>query len=367
MERNLKPYLVALERWLPGANLTVEPGTATGRQRPDAVLRITVPGHPPAFIVEHKAHVATQDIQFVIAQIERRLAVMKDRGGVAPECRRLLLAPYIRPEQAAVLRATGVDYLDLAGNAHLEGPGLLVHVEGRKPDKAGAARPRRLTNGWVKTVLALLARPELRAAPYRRIAAGADVALGTVNACMKDLEARGHLDNGPDGRVLIGLPDLVALWVQTYGDVLRPRLQVRYFQMREREPRLRWMRLADVLARRHVRWALTGADGAALRDNFFQAPETEVYADPQDFDDRDLLHELDAQPAARHGNLWVIHPPAPVALPAIGEPGAAIAQPAAPPAAPLLLVYAELRLRRTEQANEAADLLLPELAADARA
>lgn len=365
MDRKLKPYLAALERFLPGANLTIAPGTAAVRQRQDVVLRVAVPRFPFTFIVEHKPHVATQDIQFVIAQMERRPVVNQEP--VALECRRLLLAPYIRAEQAAVLQAKGVDYLDLAGNAHLEGPGLLVHIEGRRPDKVGTAQPGRLTKGWVKTVLALLARPELRAAPYRGIAAGADVALGTVNACMKDLEARGHLENGPDGRALVGLPDLVALWVQTYGDVLRPRLQVRYLQMREREPRLRWMRLADVLARRHVRWALTGADGAALRNNFFQAPETEIYADPQDFDDRELLHELGAQPAARHGNLWVIHPPAPVALPAVGEPGAAIAQPAAQPAAPLLLVYAELRLRRTEQANEAADLLLPEIVASARA
>ena len=60
-------------------------------------------------------------------------------------------------------------------------------------------------------------------------------------------------------------------------------------------------------------------------------------------------------------------PPAPVAIPAHDTPGGAALPAQAPPVAPLLLVYAEFRLRRTDQANEAADLLLPELLADARA
>jgi len=183
---------------------------------------------------------------------------------------------------------------------------------------------------------------------------------------MKDLEARGHVEAGVHGRTFLNLPDLVALWVQTYGDIVRPRLRVRHFQMRDVQARARWQRLEGTLTPRQVAWALTGADGAAARNDFFHAPETEIYADPNEFDQRDVLADLGAQPAVRHGNLRVIEPPGPVALPNRTRTEPADGLLPDPPVAPLLLVYAELRLRRTDQASEAADMLLPELLADAQ-
>jgi hypothetical protein len=56
--------------------------------------------------------------------------------------------------------------------------------------------------------------------------------------------------------------------------------------------------------------------------------------------------------------LLVIEPPGPLAIPPIDD---------AVPAAPDLLVYAELRYRGTEQAQEAAELLLPHVLGDAAA
>jgi hypothetical protein len=361
---NLAPYKTLLERWLPGAGLTADNQAAPAPGGPDAFLNWTAQGNPLTFAVEYKRHLATQDIRLVATQLERHLATAENLHGRA--VRGLVLAPFIRTEQAAELRARSINYVDLAGNVHLEGPGVYVHVEGKRPDKDEGVRPGRLTRGWVKTVMALLVRPELRPGPYRPSAAAAGVALGTVTACMKDLEARGHVKEGVHGRTFLNLPDLVALWVQTYGDVVRPRLRVRHFQMRDMEARARWERLERTLTPRQIAWALTGADGAAARDNFFHAPETEIYAEPAEFEERNVLAELGAQPAVRHGNLRVIEPPGPVAIPNRTRTEAEDGLMPDPPVAPLLLVYAELRLRRTDQANEAAERLLPELFADAQ-
>ena len=71
--------------------------------------------------------------------------------------------------------------------------------------------------------------------------------------------------------------------------------------------------------------------------------------------ERDILKGLVAQPAAHRGNLLVIEPPARLALPLVPT------DTPHPPTAPPLLIYAELRLRATDQANEAAEMLLPEL------
>jgi hypothetical protein len=149
---------------------------------------------------------------------------------------------------------------------------------------------------------------------------------------MKDLKARGHVKGGVHGRTFLNLPDLVALWVPTYGDVLRPKLRVRHYQVRDAQARARWDRLGRALTPRGIPWALTGADGAAVRNGFFHAAETEIYADTAGFEQRDVLAELGAQPAVRHGNLRVIEPPGPVAIPTRRGVGGA------PPAAPLLLL-----------------------------
>jgi hypothetical protein len=345
----LGPYKKVLDRWLTGALLVKDPMP----RGPDAIIGWGRGRNAVTFVAECKRHVATQDIRLVATQLERWLATAKGRNR-----RALLLAPYVRHEQAKELRAKGINYLDLLGNAHLEAPGVFVHVEGRRPDKDERPPQGRLTKGWVKTVMALLLRPELINGPYRPIAEAANVALGTITACTKDLTARGLLQETKHDRKIVNVPDLVALWVQTYGEVLRPRLRVRYFQMREAKMRTRWTQLNDELTRRAVPWALTGADGAAVHKDFFQAAETEIYADPRQLEDRDILKALVAQPAVRQGNLRVIEPPGPLALAQKGKGG--------PPTAPLLLIYAELRLRGTEQANEAAEMLLPELLADAQ-
>ena len=78
------------------------------------------------------------------------------------------------------------------------------------------------------------------------------------------------------------------------------------------------------------------------------AEETEIYAPFRLLEDREVQEALIAQPAARRGNLLVIEPPGPLAIPKTDTDGV--------PTAPALLVYAELRYRGTGQALEAADL-----------
>jgi len=110
-------------------------------------------------------------------------------------------------------------------------------------------------------------------------------------------------------------------------------------------------RLADILVERGMPWALTGADAADRRTHFFRAEETEIYAPVGLFEDRALQKALVAQPAVRAGNLLVIETPGPLAIPRAANDDV--------PVAPDLLAYAELRYRGTEQALEAANLLLP--------
>jgi hypothetical protein len=107
-----------------------------------------------------------------------------------------------------------------------------------------------------------------------------------------------------------------------------------------------------VLAARGQEWALTGADAAERRTHLLRTEETEIYAPIRVFEDRETQKALIAQPAVRGGNLLIIEPPGPLAIPDVGK-GAGV------PMAPDLLTYAELRFRGTGQAIEAAELMLP--------
>jgi hypothetical protein len=350
---DLDLYRPALDKWMPRAEVRPPVGPLA---RFDGLLAVRIGGKAIRYLVEEKRHFRHLDAAVVAEQLNRWRA---DLPPTHADDRILLLAPLVREQQAPDLERAGIEYIDLAGNVHLNAPGLFVHVQGRQPPKERATAPARPHKGWVKAVMALLVQPDLVNAPYRVLAAEADVALGTVAKCLNDLTLRGLLLDRQGERTLPDRPALVALWVRAYIEALRPRLAERRFQVRVDEKPQLWDRLRTVLAQRRQRWALTGADAAGLRDDYFRAGETEIYAPIRVLDDREVQKALIAQPAARGGNLLVIEPPGPLAVRTRGV--------AAVPAAPDLLAYAELRYRGTGQALEAAELLLPKVLGDATA
>ena len=348
---DLDAYQPALQKWMPKAEIRLP---AKPLARFDGVVTWRTAGGTIRYLVEEKRHLRHQDVAVIVDQLNRRRADLPARHA---EDRLLVLAPHVREQQAAALERAEINYLDLAGNVHLNAPGLFVHVEGRQPKKEPLTGPRRPQRGWIKAVMAILIRPDLVNAPYRILAEEAEVALGTIAKCMNDLALRGLLLDRKDGRTIPDRQALVALWVQAYVEGLRPRLKERRFQVRADDKPQIWDRLRTTLAERGQLWALTGADAAGRRTPFFRAEETEIYAPIRAFEERDVQKALIAQPAARGGNLLVIEPPGPLAIPtAVGE---------AFPVAADLLAYAELRYRGTEQALEAAELLLPKVLGDA--
>lgn len=342
---DLAPYRAVLRQWMPKAEIR-PPAKALARF--DGTVTWKTPAGPFRYLVEEKKHLRHQDVGAVAGLLNLQDADLADKV--------LLLAPHIRPQQAAVLERANIDYLDLAGNAHLKVPGLFVHVEGRRPPKEPVRGPGRPQKGWIKAVMALLVRPDLAGAPLRVLAEQADVALGTVAGCVNDLAARGLLHAGKDGRRTIDRQALVVLWVQAYVEALRPKLKERRFQVRAETKQEIWERLDTALRRDQVRWALTGADAALKRTQFFRAEETEIYAPLHALEDRAIQKALVAQPAVRGGNLLVIEPPGPLAIP--GDAAGVL------PIAPDLLAYGELRYRGTTQALEAAEMLLPRMLDD---
>lgn len=333
-----------LTQWLPGAEIKRLPDAVV-----DAVLVWQGPRGPVRYVLEFKNHLHQQDIQVLARRLEQRAKTLpKTKATTRP----LLWAPYVPPKQAAFLRGRGIDYADEAGNAHLQAPGVLVHIEGKRPGVTTTPKAG-ITKGWVKVTLAGLLNPGLFEGPYHHLAAAAGVTPPTVMTCLRDLQRRGLLDARGPRRRLVGRRELLPLWTQAYVNTLRPRLAERRFRMLTADDAQAGLtRMHNVLTVHRIAWCLTGAAAALELTHYYRAGVTEIYAAPRAITDA-IARELKAQPTEGDANFVVIEPPIPVVVPGAVERQAPL------PIAPALLAYAELRFHGTRQADEAAELLLP--------
>ncbi len=189
----------------------------TGGERIDAILRLDGGERDiPAEIRKWAQHTNAGALIHRIRQLPH--------GG-------MLAADYINPQLAERLRKQGVQFIDTAGNAYIDQPPVYVYVTGRRRQEPPFA-PRQGSTGrafepkGLQVIFAFLRHPELVNAPYREIATRAGVAVGTVGWVVNGLKAAGFIreEAAHKGRTLTRCPQLLARWVETYPEKLRPRL-----------------------------------------------------------------------------------------------------------------------------------------------
>lgn len=238
---------------------------ATTSYRPDALIEIQTQDKLLRFVVELK-------------RLDRYAAVAQARTFWPEDAQPplILVAPFITPQTAQRCRDLHLFFMDAAGNAYIDQPGLYVYVTGQKrPAGFPAITPGRMNNpATLKVVFALLCRPELVNCPYREIATAAQVALGTVGLAMKELETR--KDVGTFGatvpkRRLVDPERLLKQWVDFYPATLRPKLRPRRFRAPE------FTRFAEInIGEYDAYW---GGEVAAGRLTHYLKPQTAtIYA-----------------------------------------------------------------------------------------
>lgn len=172
----------------------------------------------------------------------------------------ILLTRYVPTAQADRLKERGIFFLDTAGNGYVNAPPLFFFVKGNRPaQRLPAATPRRAFHtAGLKVIYPLLTQPGLEKRAYREIAATAQVALGTVNRVLGDLNGQGYFDDhGKRGRGLRNRVELLRRWLTGYPEQLRPKLLLGRF----RAPDTNWWRQVDI--KRYD--ALWGGEVAAAR------------------------------------------------------------------------------------------------------
>jgi hypothetical protein len=201
--------------------------------RPDALIRITHQGLEWYFAVKVKSGVT----RAYLGIVKQELMKFREKG--------LLVTRYVPPPIADLLKVLDVPFIDTAGNAYINDPPLYVFIKGNKPDEQPRPEPiqRVFRPAGIQVLFALLCNPGKEAEPLREIAKAADVALGTVNAVMKELEKMGNLfDMGRRGRRLVRKDHLLKRWITAYTEQLRPKQLKGRFQAIE----YNWWREIDI-------------------------------------------------------------------------------------------------------------------------
>jgi hypothetical protein len=185
----------------------------------------------------------------------------------------LLVTDYVTPPLADEFRRGGIQFVDGAGNVFLQRPELFVFVTGRKPAEArrSVRTPRVFRGAGLKTIFALLSKPELVNTPHREIAAAATVALGSVPTILDGLRRLGFLDDIRGERRLLDRERLLQHWTEAYAQTFEAELDLARF----RAPDPKWWRRADV-TRHSAQWG--GETAAALLHRQLVPERAVVYA-----------------------------------------------------------------------------------------
>jgi hypothetical protein len=193
----------------------VGPAQELGRARADARLRVGYGGQVTEYLAQVRRSLRKDTLDAAILALE-------PLGKQA-----LLVTDFIAPDLADRLKARHIAYVDLAGNAYLEHPPLLVWVAGRRRIKPEDAAPRATGRAFnangLPVVLALLCHPDWVDKPYRELAKLAGVAHGTIGNVLKELQETGYVGLVEGKRRLLQRERLVDLWVEATLRVLRPR------------------------------------------------------------------------------------------------------------------------------------------------
>lgn len=230
------------------ANLTAATGLRASilkpqeNGQPQPLLQILVDGQTICFAAEVRTVDRFQTLEDIAKRADPATGKHLTELTINPQAIRetmamppyplVLVAPHITEAVARRCRELRLPFIDEAGNAYLEAPGLFIYVTGQRRPVQTRAMPafRALTPAGLRIVFALLYHLDMPAAPYRAIARAAGVALGTVGEVLTDLEQRGHLaPEKPGPRRLLAPERLQEEWATHYPIKLRPKLNARRF------------------------------------------------------------------------------------------------------------------------------------------
>lgn len=210
----------------------------------------------------------------------KRWAQQLTVGSIAAQLRRmpapaLLVADYVNPNMADRLRAAGVQFIDVAGNAFLKERSLYIFIKGnRTPSDYSLIRKttRAFNASGLKVIFSFLMAPQLVSQPYRTIAQRSGVSLGTIGWVLSDLKELGYLlERGKNRSRSLNKPlDLLDRWVEAYPEKLVTELELGSFQTQSQLP---WKEIDPS----ELGGCWGGEVGASILDGYLSPAQGAIY------------------------------------------------------------------------------------------
>ncbi|MFL6161124.1 MAG: type IV toxin-antitoxin system AbiEi family antitoxin [Jatrophihabitantaceae bacterium] len=296
-DEQLEAMALQLLRSVPGVEAVETAAPVGSNHRVDGIVRFSDRRAPVVFEVKRHANAATA---WQLIGHARHLG--GDPYGY------ILIAGDTTAEARTLLAEHGIGLIDGLGNAHVELPGLLIHLEQRRPKTARPNRPTapRLTGKAGVIAQALLLEPE-RAWKVADVAVVADVSAGLAHRVLARLESENVMTVEGAGprrkRRVVNPAALLDLWSEE-TEMERPHRVLAYVVARTAEARTR--SLARNLDATGVPYAITGAAAAAMLAPLLTAsPTTEIWL-PAKLLTGDALTAARAEPVTEGANVVLL-------------------------------------------------------------
>lgn len=264
-------------------------------RRGDAEIDAEFRSADHTLVIEYKGRSDAAGVAAAISQLRRIRPKARDVSVIA--------VPFMGATGAQLCRTAGMSWIDLAGNAHITGPGLHIQIEGHANPSKPLGRPRNLFAPKSARVARFLLTHRTRSYPQRRIAVETGLDEGLVSRVVRGLEHDGLVVRGDDGGVRVREAGLVLdAWRESY-DFEHHAILRGHVPVRSSESGLR--AIADALHAGMLA-AATGLGAAWLHTGFGGFRLLTFFV--EELPPTALLESLDFRETERGANVWLVVP-----------------------------------------------------------
>ncbi len=212
------------------------------------------------FVVEYKSRANAADVLAAIRVVREQASALGKK--VIP----LVAVPYMGEVGRQLCAEAGVNWLDLSGNAHLEAPGLHVHVEGRPNQFTRPGRPSTVFAPKSARIARWLLIHPGQSFSQQQLADLTGLDKGLTSRVVRELQAQRLVAREANGTAKVAdFNAMLDAWREAY-DFSKHHIVRGHIAARTSDEVLR--QVAGQLKRNKVEHAATGLAGAWLLNQF---------------------------------------------------------------------------------------------------
>ncbi|MBU9811053.1 hypothetical protein J1785_15125 [Rahnella sp. SL6] len=126
----------------------------------------------------------------------------------------LLICNRLSPARVDYCSQNRINFIDSAGNACIDVPGLYIIIQGRQEEKKVTAAGGIFPAGVMKLLFVVLSEPDALNKTYRQLAELSGLSLGMVSKAFDVLEQRRHYRKAKSGRRIMDTDGLCVMWIK---------------------------------------------------------------------------------------------------------------------------------------------------------